>query len=128
MTEPDPVALPETEDGRPGVSLGTSDTGPGAGSAAGVPATARRPTYRWPLLVVLAGVAAGLVVVALGAWRLGCVITGAALAIGAVERIALPRRNAGLLRVRSRAFDVLVMLGLAVTIVALAFAVPEGRR
>jgi len=83
----------------------------------------------WPLLVVVAGVALGLVVGLVGeaTWRIGCVLVGAALLVGALERLALPDRAAGLLQVRGKAFDVAV-LGLAgAAIAALALAVPPGR-
>ena len=83
----------------------------------------------WPLLVVVAGVALGLVVGLLGdtTWRLGCLLIGVALLVGAVERLVLPDRAAGLLQVRAKAFDVAV-LGLAgAAVVALALVVPSGR-
>jgi hypothetical protein len=82
---------------------------------------------QWPLLVIVAGIAAGLVVVGSGAWRVGCVVIGATLCLGAIERVALPRREAGLLQVRSKVFDTLLMTGLGVGIVVLAIIVPVGR-
>ena len=90
---------------------------------------AARSLRQWPLLIVVIGVVAGLVVSFLGesSWRLGCLLIGASLGVGAVERVVLPSRDAGLLQVRTRAFDVTV-LGLgAVAIIALAIVVPEGR-
>jgi hypothetical protein len=44
-----------------------------------------------------------------------------------VERVALPSRDAGLLQVRTKAFDVTVLTVGAVAIIALAIVVPEGR-
>ena len=90
---------------------------------------ATRSLRQWPLLIVVIGVLAGLVVSLLGesTWRLGCLLIGASLGIGAVERIALPSRDAGLLQVRSKAFDVTVLAVTAAAIIALAIAVPEGR-
>ena len=75
------------------------------------------------------GVLAGLMVSLLGesTWRLGCLLIGASMGIGAVERIALLSRDAGLLQVRSKAFDVTVLAVTAAAIIALAIAVPEGR-
>ena len=84
---------------------------------------------RWPLLVVVGGVLAGLAVAWLGetTWRLGCLLIGASLVVGAVERLLLPDRDAGLLQVRGRAFDVAVLLLTGVAVLVLAVAVPAGR-
>lgn len=91
-------------------------------------AAARAQRY-WPLLIVVIGVAIGLVVTFLGpnTWRLGCLIIGSSMAIGAVERLALPAADAGLLQVRSKPFDIAVMALAGGAIIALAIAVPPGR-
>jgi hypothetical protein len=90
---------------------------------------AARSLRQWPLLIVVIGVLAGLVVSFLGesTWRLGCLLIGASLGIGAVERIALPSRDAGLLQVRTKVFDVTVLAVAGAAIIALAIVVPEGR-
>ncbi|MFT4166454.1 MAG: DUF3017 domain-containing protein [Microlunatus sp.] len=96
-------------------------------------ARVRHPVSRslrlWPLLGVLSGVAAGLVVAVVGeqTWRLGSLIIGVSLLVGSVIRGAMPSRDAGLLQVRSRLFDV-VLLGLGgAAIIALSIVVPPGR-
>ena len=91
------------------------------------PPAAARTLRAWPLLVVLFGVVAGLVIALLGQWRLGCLVIGGALGVGAIERIALPSRDAGLLQVRSKAFDSGMLIVLAAAIVTLAVLVPPGR-
>jgi Protein of unknown function (DUF3017) len=80
-------------------------------------------------VIVVIGVVAGLAISFLGesTWRLGCLLIGASLGVGAVERIVLPSRDAGLLQVRTKAFDVAVLAVGAVAIIALAIVVPEGR-
>ena len=90
---------------------------------------AARSLRQWPLLIVVVGVLAGLVVSFLGesTWRLGCLLIGASLGVGAVERIALSSRDAGLLQVRTKAFDVTVLAVAGAAIIALAIVVPEGR-
>jgi hypothetical protein len=90
------------------------------------PAAAARTLRAWPLMVVLVGVAAGLAIALVGesSWRLGCLVIGGSLGVGAVERIALPSREAGLLQVRSKAFDAGMLIVLSATIVALAVLVP----
>lgn len=85
-----------------------------------------RSLNQWPLLAVVAITVFALIVVAVGHWRWGSAIFGAALCLGAVARLALPRRTAGLLQVRGRAFDVTVLLGTGIAIVVLALAVPPG--
>lgn len=90
---------------------------------------AARSLRQWPLLIVVAGVALGLVIACIGptTWRLGCLVIGSSLGVGAVERIALPRKEAGLLQVRGRAFDVAVLALTGAAIVALAIVVPARR-
>jgi hypothetical protein len=92
------------------------------------PAAAARALRAWPLLVVLAGVVAGLVVATLGqaTWRAGCLLIGASLGVGAVLRLALPSREAGLLQVRGKVFDTMVLVLLAVAVIVLAIVVPTG--
>jgi hypothetical protein len=80
-----------------------------------------------PLLTVIAVEAAGLVVVALLAhWRLGSLLMGIGLCIGALFRLTLPARQAGLLVVRSKAVDAAVLLALGFGLVALANAIPAA--
>jgi hypothetical protein len=93
----------------------------------GQPLYVRRPFLagllrQFPLVVVLVAVGAGLAVLTLGHWRVGLVVEGVALVLGAVLRLALPVRRVGFLAVRSRPVDVLLIggAGLALTVIALA--------
>ena len=74
-----------------------------------------------PLLAAILVVGAGLVLVTLGEWRRGLVIIGLALVGAALLRLLLPLRRVGLLAVRSRTVDVLLMggAGLALTVLTL---------
>jgi hypothetical protein len=92
------------------------------------PTAAARTLRAWPLLIVLAGVVAGLAIALVGepGWRLGCLVIGGSLGVGAIERIVLPSRQAGLLQVRSKAFDAGMLIVLATAIVVLALVVPPG--
>ncbi|MEU3461502.1 DUF3017 domain-containing protein [Streptomyces sp. NPDC006733] len=91
----------------------------GGGRAAGRDASA--PARQWPILVVLGGVALGLVLIAADHFRAGAVIVGAALLVGAAMRFTLPR--VGMLAVRSRFTDVITYLLLGTGIVLLALMV-----
>jgi hypothetical protein len=88
------------------------------------PASAPAPLTGTAL--VLAGVVLGLVIAVIGAqtWRLGGLVIGTSLLIGAVIRGALPGRDAGLLQVRSRPFDITVLTLGGIAIIALSIAVP----
>jgi membrane associated rhomboid family serine protease len=88
-----------------------------------------RPRRQWPLLLVVAGVLGGLVSAFLGpaTWRPGCVVVGSSLVLGALLRLVLPTRAAGLLQVRGKAFDVVVVLLTGAAIIALAVVVPPAR-
>lgn len=79
---------------------------------------------QWPLLTVLGGGLAGLATVALDHFRTGCLVFGLSVAFAALARLVLPARRVGLLVVRSRPFDVLVLSGMAIAIVVLAVIVP----
>jgi hypothetical protein len=89
-------------------------------------AAATRTLRAWPVVVVLVGVVAGLVIALLWepGWRVGCLVIGGSLAVGAVERMALPSRSAGLLQVRSKAFDAGMLTVLSAAIIVLAVVVP----
>lgn len=84
---------------------------------------------QWPLLVVVVGVLAGLVVVVVGetTWRAGSLLIGVSLVVGALERLVLPSRGAGLLQVRSKPFDVSVLALVGVGVLVLAMVVPGGQ-
>jgi hypothetical protein len=80
----------------------------------------RPPVIREPLVFVLAAVAIGLWLVWAHHPRKGLGTIALALAGGALLRLVLPPRDAGLLVVRSRVLDVSVLLTLAALVVVLA--------
>ncbi|WP_236655351.1 DUF3017 domain-containing protein [Streptacidiphilus carbonis] len=98
----------------------TGGTFPPEGSAAAADRSHPVPVRQWPIVVVLTLVAVGLAVTALNAFRPGVITIGAGLLLGCALRIALP--EVGMLAVRSRFTDVLVMGVLGVAIVVLALA------
>lgn len=84
------------------------------------------PNRPGALLVAVAILLVGVVVTAFGHWRRGAVIMAFAILVAAGARAVLPRRVAGLLVVRRRWVDVLVMGGLGVAIALCALVVPPG--
>jgi hypothetical protein len=76
-------------------------------------------------LVVVGIAVAGLVVVAFGAWRTGLSWIGAGLLVAAVTRLGLSERGAGMLRVRRKWSDVLMLTVAGVGLLVLAIVVPN---
>ncbi|MFE5031087.1 DUF3017 domain-containing protein [Streptomyces sp. NPDC056683] len=119
----DAISAPDAQ-GRPRrvtrrFPLFTRDTarpeGGGRAASGDLPAPARQ----WPMLVVLATVALGLLLTSLDQFRVGALLIGAALLGGAVMRWTLP--SVGMLAVRSRFTDIATygVLGLAIVLLAL---------
>jgi hypothetical protein len=88
-------------------------------------ARARPAVPRWfgrlPYGFVLCGVAAGLAVVATNHFRRGSMLIAASVFIGALARLLLPESQVGMLAVRRRWLDVLLMTATAVGITLVAF-------
>jgi hypothetical protein len=80
-----------------------------------------------PLLLVLAGVAAGIGLIVARDVRTGLFVCAGSLAVAALVRLALRPRVAGNLVVRSRHVDVVVLVGAAVAIAILAAVTPFPR-
>lgn len=77
-----------------------------------------------PACAVLLLFIAGMAVAASSHWRRGAFIMGAAALAGGIARWMLPTRWAGMLAVRSRWFDVLLMLATGAVIWLVALVVP----
>ncbi|HET6700052.1 MAG TPA: DUF3017 domain-containing protein [Nocardioidaceae bacterium] len=76
-------------------------------------------------LLVVGMAAVGLGFTATGAWRTGVSWLGGGLLLGAAARLALPERRAGMLRVRRRLVDVLMLVLGGVLLLVLAAVVPD---
>ncbi|MFI6289404.1 DUF3017 domain-containing protein [Streptomyces sp. NPDC051018] len=106
----------------------TTDTARPEGGGRAAPGDAPAPARQWPLLTVVALVGLGLVIVGADpfadAFRVGTLVIGAALIVGAVLRRTLP--SVGMLAVRSRFTDMVTygVLGTVITLLAL-MAQPE---
>ncbi len=79
-----------------------------------------------PLVLVLALGATGIGYAAAVPphWLRGVLVLAGAMVVAGLFRLLLPARQAGLLAVRSRAFDVLCYCGVGVAIVVLGLALP----
>jgi hypothetical protein len=76
-------------------------------------------------LTVLGAAVVGLAIILLGAWRTGLSWIGAGLLLAATTRLVLSERRAGMLRVRRRWSDVLMLTVAGVALIVLAVVVPD---
>jgi hypothetical protein len=76
-------------------------------------------------LAVVAITLVGLGITVAGSWRTGISWIGAGLLVGALSRLVLSERGAGMLRVRRRWSDVLMLTVGGVALVVLAAVIPN---
>lgn len=76
-------------------------------------------------LAILGTTLAGLAVVTFGDWRFGVKWVGSALIAAAVCRLLLPRRDAGMLEVRHRFVDALMLGAVGVALIVLSSTIPN---
>ena len=90
------------------------------------PSEARPGRHRaeLPAVAVVGVLAIGLLGISLGHWRKGAIVMGIAPLLAGVLRLVLPARDTGLLAVRGRTFDVVLLLTLGVVVIVLAYVVP----
>jgi hypothetical protein len=79
-------------------------------------------------LAVLLVTGLGIGVVMLDRWRVGLTLMGAALLCGALARVVLRDRDAGMLGIRRKAVDVATLVVLGSGLVALAAVIPDQPR
>jgi hypothetical protein len=99
----------------PAITTGTARPEGGGRAASG---DAPAPARQWPILLVIAGAAIGLIITATGAFRPGTLVIGGSLLVGSGMRWGLEK--VGMLAVRSRFTDVITYGVLGVGIVLLA--------
>ncbi|MDF0531828.1 DUF3017 domain-containing protein [Tsukamurella sp. 8F] len=79
--------------------------------------------------VVIVVLAAALLLIALERWRRGLFVFGSGTGLAAVLRAVCSDRRAGLLRVRSKIFDVAVLAVAAASILVIAWGIsPLGTK
>ncbi|HVA61254.1 MAG TPA: DUF3017 domain-containing protein [Mycobacteriales bacterium] len=97
-----------------------------AGEVTEAPPAPRAPRRRLPdpSYPAVAGIVVGLLLAWLHHPRMGLYVVGVVLGVLGVLRLVLPARDAGLLVVRGRTFDVVVLLLLAAGVVLIASVTP----
>lgn len=78
-------------------------------------------------LLVVTTALTGLVITTVGPWRAGVAWIGISVVLGSLARLLLPERQAGMLRVRRKGPDVVLMLLTGVALVVLSVVVPDQR-
>lgn len=78
-------------------------------------------------LVVVGTLVMGMGIVALGPWRTGVALMGAALGIAFAARAVLPDERAGMLRIRRRFVDLTTFALCSAGMFALVVAIPNHR-
>jgi len=76
-------------------------------------------------LLVLAVVVVGLVIAAVDEWRTGMRVMGGALVFAALVRLVLRARDAGMLAVRHKVLDAVILLVLGGLLIFLAGSIPD---
>jgi hypothetical protein len=76
-------------------------------------------------LLVLATVAVGITIAALDEWRTGMRVMGGALVLAALARLVLRARDAGMLAVRHKVLDAVILLVLGALLIFLAGSIPD---
>jgi hypothetical protein len=76
-------------------------------------------------LLVLAMGAVGIAIVWSGDWRLGIRCLAGGLCFASLVRLVLPARDAGMLAVRHRFFDAVLLGGVGVALFFLASTIPD---
>ncbi len=76
-------------------------------------------------LLVLGVVAVAMVIVVLDEWRTGIRLMGGALVLAAAVRLVLRARDAGMLAVRHKVLDALVLVLLGGALIFLAGSIPD---
>lgn len=115
-----PISAEDLVDGEhPGDHPG--DHPPGEPEERRYPSTIGGAFYLLVLLITVAGLA----VAALSDWRVGIRMLGGALILASAVRVVLSPRDAGMLAVRHKALDVVLLAGLGAALIFLASSIPD---
>lgn len=79
---------------------------------------------QWPISIVLIGIGVALVLIGTDHFRRGSIILSASVMLAMFLRLLLPTSDVGMLAVRSRRTDVIVLAAMAVGMSVFTFWVP----
>jgi hypothetical protein len=85
----------------------------------------RGPRAEWPLVASAAVGLAGLVMIVFDGWRAGVFLFAGGILLAGLLRLSLSDDNAGLLRVRRRTFDTLILFGMGGAVLVLGAIIPS---
>ena len=77
-------------------------------------------------LIVLAGTGGGLLLALAGEWRAGVRLVGLALVVAAISRAALRPEEAGMLGIRNRVVDAVMLAVVGLAMIVLASSIPSA--
>lgn len=103
-----------------------------AQAGAEIPATTAEDERRYPstiggacYLAIMLATLVGLVLASFGTWRAGLQIVAGALLVAALLRLGLRQRDAGMLAVRHRVVDAVLLSGAAAALFFLTATIPD---
>jgi Protein of unknown function (DUF3017) len=106
------------------MALTGDEDGPSATVVPIRPAHRRTWLAEWPIILVLAGVGVAMMLIALDYFRRGSIVLSASVLLAGFLRLLLPDADAGMLVVRSRKVDVVILFVLGVGLTIFTFWVP----
>ncbi|MDR7251613.1 hypothetical protein J2X46_000585 [Nocardioides sp. BE266] len=122
MTEPERSDLPEPREIEPPESVEPVSAEPvDPDEPRRYPSTIGGAFY----LLVLGVVAVAMVIVFLGEWRTGIRVMGGSLIFAALVRLVLRTRDAGMLAVRHKVLDAVILIALGGALIFLATSIPD---
>lgn len=89
-------------------------------------AASARGINQWPLVVVLGCLTVAYGIVATGHWRKGAFAVGCSVVLAGLLRAVLPTKTVGLLAVRARWFDTLLLVLCGGAMLVLTMVVPPS--
>jgi Protein of unknown function (DUF3017) len=125
-------ATPEVEPVDPAAAVAPGEDDAPAPYAGGTDDEVGERPRRYPstiggafYLCILAAAATALVIATRDDWRLGVQVLGGALVAGALLRLVLANRDAGMLAVRNRFLDAALLVATGVALILLSTSIPD---